>query len=688
LTNRWLTPAALFVLSFGLHRETLWGGFVWDDRPAVMGNRDVWTDSPWGDMWRHDFWGQEMTHLESHKSFRPLTTLTYRLSNILAHRLSAKEHDNANAATSQQSKKNGVISTSQEEPRMQKLDVAGRAGPEHADAAGFHLVNVVVHAATCSASVWLFRAVFAGEELPTVVASLLFTVHPVHVEAVAPIVGRADVLCGFLSLIALYLTISSSSGCASGRRRHKKEVKMTSKTSLSGYFGENESRSDSFSNNGSDSSSDSSSDSNRNTNNEGSTSAMTTKGRSSDPSMSSDIHDVETIKSESNAKRSVQSTAKQCKTSKLTNPPAAIVVSHVAVEYATASSTIGTATIPTIGAEAPSRVGASRFGAALTTAGTGVRTAVDDVSRGSGTPHNTDDEADDDEHANSDAVGKALTTLVSCHECSVVIAKTSIKDTPLTTAAPTAGNPAKARTAAAPEPIEEAREGAAPIAANNAVLGQRTTSSAVALGTKLDIISDAEVGQETEDMEGGKEEEVKEAEHGRQETPAYRRRAAGAASALASSPRPGPTVAGMMHPGGHYPSKRVEAADVLKEENHTRPRFSILFAALVFATGATLCKEVGATVFGVMAGGEVVRVFEERRCRQRRRSSASTAGLCRVLPRAPVAAVARVVSAVTCAALLVFLHVRLHEGVGVREWGLLENDISVLERWVPSPSHR
>lgn len=46
---------------------------------------------------------------------------------------------------------------------MQKLDVAGRAGPEHADAAGFHLVNVVVHAATCSASVWLFRAVFAGK---------------------------------------------------------------------------------------------------------------------------------------------------------------------------------------------------------------------------------------------------------------------------------------------------------------------------------------------------------------------------------------------------------------------------------------------------------------------------------------------------------------------------------------------
>lgn len=38
-----------------------------------------------------------------------------------------------------------------------------RVGSEHADAAGFHLVNVVVHAATCASTTWLFRGVFAGE---------------------------------------------------------------------------------------------------------------------------------------------------------------------------------------------------------------------------------------------------------------------------------------------------------------------------------------------------------------------------------------------------------------------------------------------------------------------------------------------------------------------------------------------
>ncbi|CBN78021.1 conserved unknown protein [Ectocarpus siliculosus] len=75
---RWLSPAALFIISFGLHHETLLGGFVWDDRPAVVGNQDVWAGSSWGDIWRHDFWGQQIAHAESHKSFRPLTTVTFK----------------------------------------------------------------------------------------------------------------------------------------------------------------------------------------------------------------------------------------------------------------------------------------------------------------------------------------------------------------------------------------------------------------------------------------------------------------------------------------------------------------------------------------------------------------------------------------------------------------------------------
>ncbi|CAM9089999.1 unnamed protein product, partial [Scytosiphon promiscuus] len=165
--TRWFVPAALFALSFGLHHGTLWGGFVWDDRPAVVGNRDVWTDSPWGDMWRHDFWGQQMAHAQSHKSFRPLTTLTYRLSNIVAQKLSEKEQGKTSAAGGQHPLHHHTNGTETAEVLTKKKHAARGAGPERADATGFHLFDVLVHAASCSSSVWLFRAIFAGKNIGT-----------------------------------------------------------------------------------------------------------------------------------------------------------------------------------------------------------------------------------------------------------------------------------------------------------------------------------------------------------------------------------------------------------------------------------------------------------------------------------------------------------------------------------------
>jgi hypothetical protein len=36
------------------------------------------------------------------------------------------------------------------------------------------------------------------------IMTILFTVHPVHVEAVASIVGRADALCGLFYFLALF----------------------------------------------------------------------------------------------------------------------------------------------------------------------------------------------------------------------------------------------------------------------------------------------------------------------------------------------------------------------------------------------------------------------------------------------------------------------------------------------------
>lgn len=65
---------------------------------------------------------------------------------------------------------------------------------------GFHLVNVLLHAGVTALAVLLL-----GQILPVAgafLAGLLFAVHPVHVEAVANVVGMAELLSAFLFLLA------------------------------------------------------------------------------------------------------------------------------------------------------------------------------------------------------------------------------------------------------------------------------------------------------------------------------------------------------------------------------------------------------------------------------------------------------------------------------------------------------
>ena len=57
---------------------------------------------------------------------------------------------------------------------------------------GYHLVNVLLHALVSGLVTITANRLF-GRFLPTFLAGLLFALHPVHTEAVAGIVGRADV---------------------------------------------------------------------------------------------------------------------------------------------------------------------------------------------------------------------------------------------------------------------------------------------------------------------------------------------------------------------------------------------------------------------------------------------------------------------------------------------------------------
>ncbi len=77
-------------------------------------------------------------------------------------------------------------------------------GPWHGHALGFHAVNIVLHAIVCALVVLLVLRLGAPP-LAAAVGGVLFAIHPVHVEAVSGIVGRAEVVMTLFVLLACLL---------------------------------------------------------------------------------------------------------------------------------------------------------------------------------------------------------------------------------------------------------------------------------------------------------------------------------------------------------------------------------------------------------------------------------------------------------------------------------------------------
>jgi tetratricopeptide (TPR) repeat protein len=75
--------------------------------------------------------------------------------------------------------------------------------------AWFHAVNLVWHAGV-SAAVAGLTARFAGTRA-ALIAGLLFAAHPVHVEAVANVVGRAELMSALFAILAVRLALTGGS---------------------------------------------------------------------------------------------------------------------------------------------------------------------------------------------------------------------------------------------------------------------------------------------------------------------------------------------------------------------------------------------------------------------------------------------------------------------------------------------
>jgi len=157
---------------FALRRRVS-GTWLDDDHMAILGNDAVVKcDSivdlfdTWSSIVDNDFWGVPLAHNQSHKSWRPVTTFSFRVGWCLH----------------------------------------GSFLP------GFHIVNTLLHVIAtllfqflCESLVF-HKAVVSSRKLRRSLAwtaAMLFGIHPLHVECVSNIVGRAEPLSAIFFILTI-----------------------------------------------------------------------------------------------------------------------------------------------------------------------------------------------------------------------------------------------------------------------------------------------------------------------------------------------------------------------------------------------------------------------------------------------------------------------------------------------------
>ena len=176
----WQRAAVPVLLALALHARSLRSGFSFDDRAAVKDNPDVADAArPLRFLLQDDFWGAPVAGELSHKSWRPATVGAWRAI------------------------------------RAAELYAAPPGAPPAMGARAFHALNVVLHAGVTAQVHALALALARWEVHPApfscaAAAALLFATHPVHVEAVAGLVGAAELLSALFALAALRLYLSAA----------------------------------------------------------------------------------------------------------------------------------------------------------------------------------------------------------------------------------------------------------------------------------------------------------------------------------------------------------------------------------------------------------------------------------------------------------------------------------------------
>ncbi len=162
----------LAALAVAPYLPSLGGGLVWDDRMLISEDGRFLDEHPLEELFAGDFFGRS-EEIFRYGYYRPLTSLSYYLTWRLA---------------------------------------GSRPLP-------YHLTNLVLHLVVTLEVWWLLGLMLLGRRWAPWLGAALFAVHPVHVESVAWVAGRTDLLCAALLLPFLGLAWKDVRGERSSRVR-------------------------------------------------------------------------------------------------------------------------------------------------------------------------------------------------------------------------------------------------------------------------------------------------------------------------------------------------------------------------------------------------------------------------------------------------------------------------------------
>ncbi len=169
VTSDTIAICLVTLYSMMIYVNSLNGQFVMDDAVAIVRNDDLRSNlTDWKSLFYNDYWGTNISSEESHKSYRPFTVMTFRMNYAYG----------------------------------------------ELDPFGYHFGNIILHG-ICTFLMLIYlkqnQSILILPQAPNIPVSakaylwagILFASHPIHTEAVASVVGRAEPLSCIFALLSL-----------------------------------------------------------------------------------------------------------------------------------------------------------------------------------------------------------------------------------------------------------------------------------------------------------------------------------------------------------------------------------------------------------------------------------------------------------------------------------------------------